>query len=65
MPTLFDNNPYEQWMADGSNEITGRALTYAKKQLAEYERPALDEAKDEELLDFIARREHEVPGGVS
>jgi trimethylamine--corrinoid protein Co-methyltransferase len=26
-----------------------------------YEEPKLDPAKDEELLDFIARREYEIP----
>ena len=31
MPKLFDNNSIEQWQADGSVEITGRALQYAKK----------------------------------
>ena len=65
MPSLFDNNSYEQWLADGEKEITERALEYAKKLLASYEEPKLDEAVDEALLDFIARREREVPGGVS
>ena len=65
MPRLFDNNSFEQWQADGSKEITQRALEYAKAQLAQYEKPALDAAKDEELRDYIARREREIPGGVS
>jgi trimethylamine--corrinoid protein Co-methyltransferase len=29
--------------------------------LSEYQEPKLDEAKDEELLDYIARREREIP----
>lgn len=61
MPKLFDNNSIEQWQAEGSKEITERALAYAKKLLSEYQEPKLDEAKDEELLDFIARREGEIP----
>ena len=30
MPELFDNNSIEQWQAEGSVEITERALSYAK-----------------------------------
>lgn len=61
MPKLFDNNSIEQWQAEGSVEITERALNYAKKLLNEYEEPKLDEGKDEALRDFIARREREIP----
>jgi trimethylamine--corrinoid protein Co-methyltransferase len=65
MPKLFDNNSIEQWEAEGSREITERALAFARKQLDQYEQPKLDEAKDEELLDYIARREQEIPGNVT
>ena len=65
MPRLFDNNSFEQWTADGGKEIGERALLYARKLLSEYEEPKLDEAKDEELRDFIARREREVRGEVA
>ncbi|NBR88532.1 MAG: trimethylamine methyltransferase [Rhodobacteraceae bacterium] len=61
MPKLFDNNSIEQWQAEGSVEITERALGYAKKLLQEYQEPKLDEATDEALRDFIARREREIP----
>ncbi len=61
MPDLFDNNSIEQWQAEGSIEITERALKHAKKLLAEYEEPKLDEAKNEELLEYVARREREIP----
>ncbi|MGP6089470.1 trimethylamine methyltransferase family protein [Antarctobacter jejuensis] len=61
MPELFDNNSIEQWVADGSKEITARALEQARKMLDEYEEPKLDEAKDEALRDYIARREREIP----
>lgn len=60
-PELFDNNPYEQWAAEGSKEITQRALEHARKLLADYEYPSLDPAIDEALLDFIRRRETEIP----
>ncbi len=61
MPEMFDNNSIEQWQAEGSVEITQRALTRAKDLLNEYEAPPLDPAKDEALLDYIARREREIP----
>lgn len=61
MPELFDNNSIEQWVAEGEVEITERALNYARKLLAEYQEPKLDEAKNDALLDYIARREREIP----
>ncbi|MEM1388489.1 MAG: trimethylamine methyltransferase family protein [Pseudomonadota bacterium] len=61
MPELFDNNSIEQWQAEGSVEITERALKHAKKLLSEYQEPKLDEAADEALLEYIARREREIP----
>jgi len=61
MPEMFDNNSIEQWQADGSTEITERALKYARKLLSEYQEPTLDQAKDEELHAYIAKREAEIP----
>jgi trimethylamine--corrinoid protein Co-methyltransferase len=61
MPELFDNNSIEQWTAEGSVEITGRALSYARQLLADYEEPKLDSAINEALQEFIARREREIP----
>ena len=61
MPKLFDNNSIEQWQAEGSVEITARALAYAKKLLNEYEEPPLDPGADEALRDYMARRMREIP----
>ena len=61
MPDMFDNNSIEQWKAEGEVEITERALSYARKLLSEYQEPKLDEAKNEAILDYIARREREIP----
>jgi len=33
----------------------------ARKMLKEYQEPKLDQAVNEELLDYIARREREIP----
>ncbi len=61
MPEMFDNNSIEQWVAEGSVEITDRALNHARKLLSDYEEPKLDEGVNEALLDYIARREREIP----
>ncbi len=61
MPEMFDNNSIEQWVAEGSKDITERALIRAKKLLSEYQEPKLDQAKDEALLEYIAKRESEIP----
>lgn len=64
MPKLFDNNSIEQWEQTGSIEITQRAANHVKSVLTQYQQPELDEAKNEALLDYIKRREHELPGDV-
>ena len=61
MPELFDNNSIEQWQAEGSTEITERALKHAKSLLADYEEPKINEAINDELLEFIALRESQIP----
>jgi trimethylamine--corrinoid protein Co-methyltransferase len=61
MPEMLDNNSIEQWQAEGGIEITERALNFARKQLKEYQEPYLDQAKNDELLEYIGRREREIP----
>ncbi|MGB7317643.1 MAG: trimethylamine methyltransferase family protein [Planktotalea sp.] len=61
MPELFDNNSIEQWQAEGSVEITERALKQVRQMLGEYEEPKLDAGVNDALLDYIARREREIP----
>ncbi|MEO1191458.1 MAG: trimethylamine methyltransferase family protein [Pseudomonadota bacterium] len=61
MPELFDNNSIEQWAAEGSVEITERALKKVRSLLEAYEEPSLDPGIDEALRDYIARREREIP----
>src|SRR5437868_8376362 len=58
---LADNNSYEQWEAEGAADMNKRANTQWKKQLAEYEAPAMDPAVDEALLDYINRRKASFP----
>ena len=61
MPEMFDNNSIEQWQAEGGVEINERALSKARAMLNEYEEPKLDDGVNEALLDYIARREREIP----
>ncbi len=61
MPELFDNNSIEQWQAEGANDINARANTHARAMLKDYEEPKLDPAINEALLDYINRREREIP----
>ena len=61
MPELFDNNSIEQWQAEGSIQTNERALNYARQMLNDYEEPKLDDGVNEALLDYIARREREIP----
>ena len=57
---IADNEPFEKWEAAGSEDAAQRANKRWKKALAEYEAPPLDEAKDEELKEFIAGRKREM-----
>jgi trimethylamine--corrinoid protein Co-methyltransferase len=61
MPEMFDNNSIEQWQAEGGVEINERALNKARAMLNEYKEPKLDDGVNEALLDYIARREREIP----
>ena len=58
---IADNNSFEQWEADGGLDAAQRANKLWKKQLAEYEAPALDPAVDEALQDYIQRRKAAFP----
>ena len=59
------NVSYEQWAAEGCKDSTQVGLEKVEKWLARYEEPAIDPAIDEALLDFIARREAELPKTLS
>jgi trimethylamine--corrinoid protein Co-methyltransferase len=59
--SVADNNSFEQWEADGSQDAAQRANKLWKKMLADYEVPAIDSARDEAVRDFIARRKSEFP----
>jgi trimethylamine--corrinoid protein Co-methyltransferase len=59
--SLADNNSFEQWEGEGSKDAAARANTAWKQALAAYQPPPIDEAVDEELRDWIARRKASFP----
>ena len=61
---IADNASFEQWTEDGAMSAADRANTAWKTALATYEAPALDDAVDAELLDFVTRRKAEMPDQI-
>jgi trimethylamine---corrinoid protein Co-methyltransferase len=64
MPTLADNNSFEQWQLDGSKDANARGLETARRLLDNYEPPPLDPAIDEQLQAFIRERETVLPDSL-
>jgi trimethylamine--corrinoid protein Co-methyltransferase len=58
---VADNNSFEQWEAEGSQDAYRRANGLYKKMLADYEAPALDPGLDESLRDFISQKKDSMP----
>jgi trimethylamine---corrinoid protein Co-methyltransferase len=56
-----DNSSFEQWSEEGGRDAARRANQIWKERLAAYEPPPIDDAIDEELRDYIARRNAELP----
>jgi trimethylamine--corrinoid protein Co-methyltransferase len=59
-PMVSDWSNFENWQEAGSKTATERANAYWKQMLEAYEEPAMDEAVDEALKDFMNRRKHEL-----
>ncbi|MEM7068121.1 MAG: trimethylamine methyltransferase family protein [Pseudomonadota bacterium] len=58
---VADNNSFEQWEVEGQQRIEQRANKTARAWLDAYQAPALDIAKDEELLAFITAKKESMP----
>jgi trimethylamine--corrinoid protein Co-methyltransferase len=58
---VADNNSFEQWEAEGSQDAYRRANGLYKKMLADYEAPPLDPGIDESLRDFISQKKDSMP----
>ncbi len=60
---VFNMDNYEKWQAEGMQNAYKRANGIWKKMLAEYEAPALDDAKREELEAFMRWRKEQIRAG--
>ncbi len=60
-PALSDSENVESWEEGGGKDMRMRAFERWNAMLERYEPPALDEAKVEELQDYVARRKREIP----
>ncbi|MDG2428500.1 MAG: trimethylamine methyltransferase family protein [Acidimicrobiales bacterium] len=58
---VANNDSFEKWAEEGSLDAAQRANGIWKEMLESYEAPPLDEAADEAMLDFIARRKEVIP----
>jgi trimethylamine--corrinoid protein Co-methyltransferase len=56
-----DNSSFEQWSEEGGRDAAQRANQLWKERLAAYEPPPIDDAIDEELRAYVARRNAELP----
>ena len=53
---VLDYKPFEQWADEGGMDSQALAARRVRKLLDEYQPPALDPSKREELQDYVARR---------
>ncbi len=56
-----DSNSFEQWSEEGSLQAAERANSLWKKALSEYQPPMIDEAVDESLCEYIAKKKQIYP----
>lgn len=59
--SLADNNSFEQWEAEGSQDAATRANGKMKAALEGYDAPAIEESVDEALLEYIKERKASFP----
>lgn len=59
-PMLSDWRSYENWAIAGAKDAAQRATDLWQQALAEYEEPAMDASRREELEAYVARRREEI-----
>ena len=59
-PFLSSSENYERWMRNGAKDSAARARDIARKKIAEYEAPPIDDAIREELQAYVTRRRAEL-----
>ena len=60
-PKLSDSENVESWEENGGEDMRTRAHNRWNDLLNSYEAPPIDEATDEALKDFVAKRKSELP----
>ncbi len=58
---LFDYKPFETWAEEGARDTQSLAAVRVRKQLGDYQQPALDDGVREALDDYVARKKASVP----
>ena len=58
---LLDYKPFETWDEEGARDTQALAAIRVQRQLDTYVKPALDPAREEALLDFVARKKASMP----
>jgi len=58
---LNDNQSFEHWRDAGELRADQRGATLVQQMLRDYQLPAIEDAVDEALRDFVARRKAEMP----
>jgi trimethylamine---corrinoid protein Co-methyltransferase len=58
---VSDSSSFEQWSAEGSRDAATIANGIWKQALAAYEAPAIDDAVDEELREWVERKQASFP----
>ena len=60
-PHLSDSENVESWEDGGAKDMRARAFEKWNDMLDNYQAPPMDEAKKEELTEFVARRKSQLP----
>ncbi len=58
---LSNSDNVENWEANGAKDMRVRAFEKWNRMLGDYQQPALDQAKREELEAYVTRRKQELP----
>jgi trimethylamine--corrinoid protein Co-methyltransferase len=58
---LLDYKPFETWAEEGSRDTMQLANERVKKQLNDYQQPALDEGIREALDEYVAKKKASMP----
>lgn len=60
-PMAGDDNSFEQWLAEGGQDMAHRANTLWKEKLDAYQDPGLDLDIDAQLQDYVQRTKDQLP----